>query len=97
MGQVISQPDHGDTLFDEERKAINVFQIFLDDFVRQFNLLEIQINPVMQLNLFTVATLPDPTVSRGALIYVTDDALGEVPAYSNGTNWLRVFDKGIVS
>ena len=97
MTQIISQPDHGDKLINEDGSALSNLQIFFDDISRQFNLLEIQVNPVLQLNLFTVATVPDATLSGGAMIYVTDEGTGEVPAYSNGINWLRVNDKGIIS
>lgn len=95
MTQIISQPDHGDKLIDKGGIALSNLQIFIDDVVRQFNLLEVQVNPVLQLNLFTVATLP--TLSRGALIYVTDETGGEVPAFSDGINWRRVTDRVIVS
>lgn len=97
MTQIISQPDHGDKLIDKEGLSLANFQIFIDDVVRQFNLLEMQINPVLQLNLFMVATVPDPTLTPGAMIFVTDESLGPIPAYSDGVNWLRVNDKGIIS
>ena len=54
---------------------------------------------------FTVANLPDPVdyfnslVGRGssALIFVTNETGGSVPAFSDGTNWRRVTDRAIVS
>jgi len=45
---------------------------------------------------YTVAGLPSPgTVAQ--FVYVTNDAGGPVPAFSDGTNWRRVTDRAIVS
>lgn len=49
------------------------------------------------LDLYTVATLPDPTRNRGRQIQVTDEAGGEVPAFSDGVDWRRSTDRAIVS
>lgn len=49
------------------------------------------------LDLYTVATLPDPATNRGLQIQVTDEAGGEVPAFSDGVNWRRVTDRIVVS
>ena len=97
MTLIISQPDHGDKLIDKEGLALSNLQIFIDDIVRQFNLLEVQVNPVLQLNLFTVATVPMPSLSQGALIFVTDQSGGERVAYSNGVNWLTIDTNTIIS
>lgn len=45
---------------------------------------------------YTVTTLPSASVA-GAMIYVTNEAGGAVPAFSDGTNWRRVTDRAIVS
>ncbi len=97
MTLIISAPDHGNKLIDKEGLALSNFQIFIDDLVRQFNLLETQINPITKLNLFDVAGLPDPVGATGGLIYVIDEVGGEIPAFSDGTNWRRVTDRAIVS
>lgn len=97
MTRVVSQPDHGNKLVNEEGIALQNFQIWIDDIIRNFNLLEAQINPVMKLNLFTVALVPDATMNKGGLIYVTDEIGGEVPAFSDGTNWRRVTDRTPIS
>ncbi len=34
---------------------------------------------------------------RSALIFVSDEAGGGVPAFSDGTNWRRVTDRNVVS
>jgi len=48
------------------------------------------------LSSFTVATLPSPSVA-GAMIYVSDETGGAVPAFSDGSDWRRVTDRVIVS
>lgn len=97
MTQINSQPDHGNKLINKEGLALSNFQIFMDDIVRQFNLLEQQSNPVLQLPLFMVANVPLPSLTPGAMIFVTDETLGPIPAYSDGLNWLRVNDKVPIS
>jgi hypothetical protein len=46
---------------------------------------------------YTVAGVPAAGDHEGALIYVSDEAGGPVPAYSDGTDWLRVDDGTIIS
>lgn len=38
-----------------------------------------------------------PPVVQGGLIYVTDDVDGPTPAFSDGVNWLRVYDGAVIS
>lgn len=45
----------------------------------------------------TVATLPDPEVYINHIIYVIDETGGPILAFSDGTDWLRVTDRVIVS
>lgn len=53
---------------------------------------------IMVLRSYTVATLPSAaTKGAGAFIYVSDEVGGAVPAFSDGTNWLRVTDRAIVA
>lgn len=49
------------------------------------------------LTSYTVAKLPDATRYAAALIYVSNETGGAVPAFSDGTNWRRVTDRNIVS
>lgn len=49
------------------------------------------------LSVFTVATLPDPADYPYTFIYVSDEAGGAQPAFSDGTNWRRLTDRAIVS
>ena len=46
---------------------------------------------------YTVATLPSAAALAQAMIYVSDESGGEVPAFSDGTDWRRVTDRVIVS
>lgn len=48
------------------------------------------------LPIYTVSTLPTASVVA-SFIYVSDEAGGAVPAFSDGTNWRRVTDRAIVS
>ena len=49
------------------------------------------------LQVLTVSTLPDATISEGFLVYVSDESGGAVPAFSDGVNWRRVTDRAVVS
>lgn len=49
------------------------------------------------LTSYTVATVPDAATFANGLIYVSDEAGGAVPAFSDGVNWRRVTDRAIVS
>lgn len=50
----------------------------------------------MQIPAYTVATLPSAS-QGGRIVYVSDEAGGAVPAFSDGANWRRVTDRAIVS
>jgi fibronectin-binding autotransporter adhesin len=45
---------------------------------------------------YTANTLPSAAVA-GAMIYVTNETGGPVPAFADGTNWRRVTDRAIVT
>jgi hypothetical protein len=45
---------------------------------------------------YTTTTLPSASVA-GAMIYVTNETGGPVPAFADGTNWRRVTDREIVT
>ena len=55
------------------------------------------VTKIVLLGLYTVATAPDATLNRGGFIQITDEVGGEVPAFSDGINWLRVTDRAIIS
>lgn len=51
-----------------------------------------------RLPSYAVADVPDAGDSgAGAMIYITDETGGAVPAFSDGTDWRRVTDRAIVS
>lgn len=53
--------------------------------------------PVKVSATFTVATVPDATLSAGGMVYVEDGANGApIIAFSNGTDWLRVDTRGVI-
>jgi hypothetical protein len=47
---------------------------------------------------YTVATAPSASAAgEGAMIYVSDESGGAVPAFSDGSSWRRVTDRAIIS
>lgn len=52
---------------------------------------------VLQLTAYAVARLPNPATAKWCLVIVKDEVGGEVPAWSDGTDWRRVTDRAIVS
>jgi hypothetical protein len=51
-----------------------------------------------KLPSYTVGTVPAAaTAGAGAKIYVTNEAGGAVPAFSDGTDWRRVTDRAVIS
>jgi len=53
---------------------------------------------VPKLPGFTIAGLPAAGIAgAGALAFVSDEAGGAVPAFSDGTNWRRVTDRAVVA
>jgi hypothetical protein len=50
----------------------------------------------IQLPSYAKAALPAAAVA-GAMIYVTDDVGGAVPAFTDGTDWRRVTDRAVIA
>jgi hypothetical protein len=46
---------------------------------------------------YTVAGVPSAASYPASLIYVSNEAGGAVPAFSDGTDWRRVTDRAIIS
>jgi len=44
-----------------------------------------------------VSNVPVATAHQGSTIYVTDETGGAILAFSDGTNWLRVTDRAVIS
>jgi len=51
----------------------------------------------MKLVNKTVAQLSSLVSSVGAMVFVTNETGGAVPAFYDGTNWRRVTDRSVVS
>ena len=49
------------------------------------------------LKSYTVVGVPTASSYTGAMIYVSNEAGGAIPAFSDGTNWRRVTDRAIIS
>lgn len=87
---IVSKPDHGEKLVDDQGKALPRLQQYLDDITFQLSA-DRRITPE-----YTVATVPAASTSYG-LIMVTDEVGGAVPAFSDLTDWRRVTDRAIIS
>lgn len=46
---------------------------------------------------FTISGLPSASDWEGAIVYLSDESGGAVPAFSDGTDWRRVTDRAVVS
>ena len=55
-----------------------------------------QLAPLL-LKTYTVSAVPSVSTYDDAIIMVSDETGGTVPAFSDGTNWRRVTDRQIVS
>lgn len=51
---------------------------------------------ILQLVPFTIASLPDPSLTPGGMIFVSDAIGGASPAFSDGTNWLSLLTSTII-
>jgi hypothetical protein len=95
MTQITSKPNYGSIIAGEGGVLREEFQDFFDavELALNTNLLGNQV----QLQSYTVLTLPDATVKAGGMIFVSDETGGAVPAFTDGTNWLRTTDRAVVS
>lgn len=94
MAEIVSIPERGDQIVQDDRRATPSLLDFFDEIVQRLNanLLGNQV----QLMSYEVDELPS-AATAGGLIFVTDEAGGAVPAFSDGTNWRRVTDRAVVS
>lgn len=52
----------------------------------------------VRLQRYTVSGVPAAaTLGEGAMVYISNEAGGAVPAFSDGTNWRRVTDRAVIS
>ena len=90
FAQIVTIPQHGHVLVDEQGRATQELQNYLDDITKFMNA------DRRTLPDYTVATVPDATTGYG-VIMVTDETGGAVVAFSDLTDWRRVTDRGIIS
>ena len=57
----------------------------------------VQVVGPLGLVSYAKTSLPAAGSHNASLVYVTDEAGGAVPAFSDGTNWRRVTDRAVVS
>jgi hypothetical protein len=95
MTQITSKPDFGSTIADAGGIIDPMYQDFFDDLELFLN--NNLIGAQVQLQPYTVLTLPDATTKAGGMIYVSDETGGAVPAFTDGTDWRRVTDRAVVS
>ncbi len=93
--EIVTIPQHGDRLIDESGIATPTLQLYLDDLSQKLN--DTLLGDAVNLEIYTVATLPDATVATRGLIFVSDETGGATPAFNDGTNWLRTSDRAVVS
>lgn len=51
----------------------------------------------LPLKSYAVADLPTASDWEGAIVHVSDETGGAVPAFSDGTNWRRCTDRSVAS
>lgn len=94
MAKIVSVTDHGVPIV-ESGAANWLFQLYLDDISQRLN--DFLLGDAVQLPSYLVADVPDATAWEGGQIYVSDETGGKTTAFSDGTNWLRSYDRAIVS
>lgn len=90
---IVSKPKRTDAVLEGSTPS-QMYQEFFDDLEQQLN--DNLLNFRVQLISYAVADVPTASPA-GGLIYVSDEAGGAVPAFSDGINWRRVTDRTIVS
>ena len=91
MTQIVSKPDWGSILIDENGVPVRNFQDFLDEIEQQLN--DNVLGQGLQFPVYVVADLPPAGtqgLNAGMGAYVTDEAvLGSVPVWFDGSVWRR--------
>lgn len=85
---ITNTPRTGDKIT-EKGIPTDQFQILLEEIENAINKLAAP--------SYTVATVPDATVSESHIIYVSDESGGATLAFSDGTNWRRVQDRAVIT
>lgn len=85
--------------YDNERTYSSIFNL-VRDIKKTFQNISVAVNEVFagpKLPIYTVATVPSAVGNRGMIIYISDEVGGEIPAFSDNTNWRRFTDRAIIS
>ena len=90
MVNIVSIPQHGAQLVDDQGGASTGFQLYLDAITLFINA------PAAPLKDYTVATVPNPASGYG-MIMVTDEVGGAVTAFSDLVSWRRTTDRAVIS
>ena len=85
MTEITSKPDYGSRIADEQGALAPIFQNFFDELESQLN--TNLLGDVLQLQPHTVATVPNASDNKDALIRVTDESTGAMIAISDGIDW----------
>jgi len=91
---LVTVPPHGSLIANENGEIHPTVQSFFDDLVQKLN--DNVLGGILSLESYTVTTLPN-IPDDPALIFVSDESGGAVPAFSDGANWRRVTDRAIVT
>ena len=92
---LVSIPEHGAQITEDDY-ASPALQLFFDDLVQIINAR--LPGGWTTLPVHTILELPPASaVGAGGLVYVSDEAQGAQPAFSDGTSWRRISDRGLVS
>ncbi len=99
MTAIVTKPDLGSAVaVDKNGRPLpitEVFQTFFDDLEEKLNAQ--LFGAAVILPSYTVTTVPDASSYEAGQIYVSDEAGGAVPAFSDGIDWRRVTDRTIIS
>jgi hypothetical protein len=95
-GGFLLDSQQGDMLFRSEADRI-LFGVGAANSTFLVSATQVVANAPSILKSYTVAGVPAAGSHTGGMIYVSNEAGGAVPAFSDGTNWLRVTDRNVIS
>lgn len=90
MVDIVSIPDHGAKIVDDQSRATPDLQRYLQAITFFINADRVFLKD------YTVATVPVASTGYG-LIFVTDESGGATPAFSDLTDWRRTSDLAIIT
>lgn len=100
---VVSKPDDGSSVANDQGGKLVItrqYQNFFEDVQEGLNFPTLPAFTVQDLTV-TVSPALLPVVPASAnqdvMVMVADETAGRVPAYSDGTDWKRIFDNANIS